>query len=275
MRAWLGVVVLVVFGAVWGLAADISGNLGLSADIWPDFSVGANGRVSVAGEGWKVTSQSSFDVIPDIGGTERLSLSYRLGDLRVAANASFGLSPVSFTRGKLSGTVDAFDLASSSDSRFDVALSSDVTIGITIGGEIAPYGSLSSRLTVGKHWLSNTTTVDVPTADVSSSLLAYLSGGTVDYDNLSITSYGYVSLSLLPIDLRYVQLNIRIASGALSCLTRATWMDTSKITVRSTLSAALAKGSLQFWGSYSSMASTAFGFGVGINVPWQIPQAED
>ena len=94
-------------------------------------------------------------------------------------------------------------------------------------------------------------------------------------DNLSITGYGYVSLSLLPMDLRYVQLNIRIASGSLFCLTTATWAGGSKITARSTLSAALAKGSLQFWGSYSSIASTAFGFGVGISAPWQLPQAED
>ena len=250
-------------------AVEIRGTVGVGAEILPDFELDADFGVTFSGDDWQLTSNTHLGLLPAFSGTERITLSYDLDFLKLGASASTTFVPFAFGQVDVYVTVDLFDLTVGEGDP-NILVSSDLTVGTTLNGAFDPYARVSTRFTIGDHWLSNTTTLSFIPFDVASSLLGYVLFGVFDVADgaVTVTSYGYLSLALVPFDFSYVQANAKVAVDGVSILSSVTYYGNTSVTVRSTVTIDLDPVTVKIMGSYNSVATDPFGLGLSASVGW-------
>jgi len=249
-------------------AVGISGNVGVCADVLPSFALDAGFDVTVFDDAWSITSNTNVYMIPAWGAAETLSLAYDLDFARLAASLSMAFAPFSAT-GDVSATLDLFSLALREEDPV-ANLSSSLTIGTSINAAVAPYARLYTMLSLGSHWLSNTTTINVIPFGVTSSLLGYASFGqfSVAEDAVTVTAYGYVSLGIVPFAFNYVQANADVALDGISIRNSVTYWGGSTLDVSSTLTVDLDPVTLTLWASFTPGGTDPFSIGVCGDFAW-------
>ena len=250
-------------------AVEIRGTAAVGTEILPAFGLDADFGVTFSGENWQLMSNTNIGLLPAFAGTERITFSYDLDFLKLGASAFTTFVPFAFGQVDVHGTLDLFDLAVGEEDP-SLVVSADLTVGTKFNGAIDPYARVSTRFTVGDHWLSNTTTVSFIPADVPSSLLGYVLFGTFDVADgaVTVTTYGYLSTGLVPFDFTYVQANAKVAVEGMSILNSVTYHGNTSVTVRSTVTIDLDPVTVKIMGSYNSAAPDPFGLGLSASVGW-------
>ena len=257
---------LVSAGAAF--AVGISGSVGVCADVLPSFALDASFDVTVFDDAWSITSSTGVSLLPAWGATEAIWLAYDLDVIQLAASLSMAFAPFS-AAGDVSATLDLFSLSLSEEDPV-ANLSSSLTIGTSINAAIAPYARLYTMLSLGSHWLSNTTTINVIPFGVTSSLLGYASFGqfSVADDAVTVTAYGYVSLGVVPFSFNYVQANADVALDGVSIRNSVTYWGGTSFGVSSTLTIDLDPVTLTLWASFTPGGTDPFAIGVCGDVAW-------
>ncbi|MFC2078093.1 hypothetical protein ACFLTM_04720 [Candidatus Bipolaricaulota bacterium] len=270
-RRWMGVMALAMLCtmAAWGHAVQVGGTVEVGADVLPALGMAADLEVMLSGEAWSVSSDTNVPLVPTSEISESLLLSYDVDAVRFEASVALSLAPFSFGPMDVSATVGLLDLTVREEDPA-AALSSDLTVGATFDETADPYVSLYTLLGLGDHWLANTTTFDFEPLDVGTSLLAYLSLGTVNLGDggVTVTAYGYVSMGVVPFGFSYAQLNARVSFDGISILNTVTYSGETSFEATSTVTLDLDAVTVTVWGSYSSTASDPFGVGASVSVPW-------
>ena len=250
-------------------AMEFSGTVEVSADLLPALGADADFGIVIAGETWSISSNTTFDLAPTFAADEEIALSYDADILRFAANASFALAPDPSARGGASITIDLLD-TTIREADPAVSLSADGTIGATIDEIVDPYATISTRLGIGSHWVSNTTSFGFTPFDVTSSLLAYVLLGSfsVAEDAVSVTLSGSASIGLVPLAFSYARFDAPIGIGDISILNSVTYMGEMSFLASSKVTVAIAQMTLAVWGSYTSTGDDPFAVGVTLGTSW-------
>ncbi len=250
-------------------AVEIGGTLGTGVDLLPAFGANADLEITLSGDTWSLSSDTNVDLAPAFGGTETLSLAYDLEIAQLAADVAFAFAPLGFAGAEASVEVRLLDLTVREEEPA-IALMTNLTIGTTLDGAVDPYARIYSKLSLGSHWLSNTTKLSFIPFDVASSLLAYLSFGefVAGDGGVTVTAYGYISLDIVPLDFGYVQANAEVTVDGITILNSVTYYGDTSFLAMSTVTLDLAPVTVEIWGSYSTSAADAFAVGASASFSW-------
>jgi len=270
-RSWMGGLALLMLCAMAASAqaTEISGTVEVGADVLPEFGADAELVVKLSGEAWSVTSETDILLVPTFGIDECLLMSYDLDAIRLGADVDLSFLPFELGPVDVFVEADLFDV-SIRDEDPAASLSSELAIGAVFDGAVSPYADLSTLFTLGSHWVSNTTTLSIEPLGVTSSLLAYLTTGAASLADgrVTVTAYGYVSGSVMPLDFAYLQLNAHAAVDGGSILNTVTYFGEDSFVAEVAVTLDLDAAAATVWGSFSSTASDPSGFGVSVSVPW-------
>ena len=269
-RRWviLTMVVILCSLAASAQAAEISGSFGIGADALPGFTLDADFDVTIADDVWSISSSTGIGLVPDFAISELVSAAYDLDFVHLAASISMALDPFTAEAGILAAT-QLFALSLREEAP-EMELSSDLTIGTSIAAAIDPYAQLYTELSLGDHWLSNTTTVAFIPLDVTSSVLGYVSFGQIGVADAAVivTPTIYVSLGVVPFGFGYVQANADVAFDGVTIRNSVTYSGGSAFAILSTATVDLEPITISLWGSFNSVGTNPFGLGANASVSW-------
>ncbi len=249
-------------------AVEISGSIGLGADVLPAFNLDADFEVTVSDDAWSISSGTNVDLLPAFGVTEQISLTYSLDPVRLAASLSMAFAPFDAT-GDISAAMDLFTLTLREEDPA-IAVSSELTLGVSIDAALDPYAQFYTLISLGNHWLSNTTTVTFIPFGATSSVLAYLSLGefSIADGDVIVTPYGYVALDVVPFGFNYVQANADVAVDGISIRNSVTYWGDTTFDVSSTLTIDLDPVTLTLWASFAPGGTDLFAVGASAGFSW-------
>jgi hypothetical protein len=264
--------VMVCTAAALAQAIEMSGTVEAGVDLLPAFGVEVDLETSLSGEAWSVLSETYVPMIPLFGASESLTMSYDLDVAQLEVDVDASLVPLSLVTVDASVTVGLFEREIPEVDPV-ASLSSDLILGAVFDGAVDPYISVYTLLSHGSSWLSNTTTLSLGPVDLAASLLAYLSLGTAGLgeSGVTVTTYGYVSTDVIPLDFSYAQLNVLLNAAGSSVLGTVTYYGGESFVAKTTVTLDLDTLAIGVWGSYTSTSSDPVGFGVSVSIPWGLP----
>ncbi|MEW5826983.1 MAG: hypothetical protein AB1778_09160 [Candidatus Bipolaricaulota bacterium] len=256
-----------------GTAAQIGGTVGASVGILPSFTAQLDAGVTVEGDAWSFSSDTTLGVAPTFGIDESLRFVYEVDPATFTATLGLGLLPWAFDGAALSASVDLFDVDVLDE---DPTLSIDSTFnaGVELDGAFDAFADLTLRAIAGlaDHSLTSATTLSLLPLGITSTLLGSLSLGTVTLgegdDAATLTTSASALVNLIPFGFSYAQITSTLKAGVVSVVASLTYYGTTSFLVHLSATLDVEPVTLSAWMSYDTTAANLFTLGASATFAW-------